>query len=276
VTVFVGSEASDVPRFDDYSTRQCCADHLEEQLIPDSTLGTLYIIARTPSRTRALAAAQFPDSPLGIAVVDEPEWVRVVAIRPGMTTLDTTLPAPDDKIELQQGEDTIIRAEQDFVLKASQPVSVLQAMGSQGVTGIPHEYPGGDPSIIVVPPLEQYRRDYIFLTPDKYAFDFVNIMADADTSILLDGEPLPDTCTKSPADGMKRMSGDPPPTRVIYRCQLSFPMVTRSPDSRVLAGDQHDGVHTILADGEVGIIVSGFDRFVSYAYVGGLNLEVIN
>ena len=53
---------------------------------------------------------------------------------------------------MRQGEDIIIRADQDFVLQADKPVSVLQAMGSQGVTGIPHEYPGGDPSIIVVPP----------------------------------------------------------------------------------------------------------------------------
>ncbi|NIS31039.1 MAG: hypothetical protein GWN07_12010, partial [Actinobacteria bacterium] len=40
VTLFVGSEASDVPRFDTYATRQCCADHLEEQLWPDQTHGT--------------------------------------------------------------------------------------------------------------------------------------------------------------------------------------------------------------------------------------------
>ena len=53
---------------------------------------------------------------------------------------------------------------------------------------------------------------------------------------------------------------------MIHRCQLSFPRVTATPNSRVLAGEQHDGVHTILADDEVGIIVYGFDRFVSYAY----------
>jgi hypothetical protein len=279
VTVFVGSEASDVPRFDDYSTRQCCADHLEEQLIPDSTLGSLYIVARTASRTEALAAAQFPDRPLGIAVVNEPEWVRVIAVRPGVTTVTTSLTEPyepdDVMFTLQQGEDRIIRADQDFVLKADQSVSVLQAMGSQGVTGIPHEYPGGDPSLIVVPPLEQYRRDYIFLTPDKYAFDFVTIMADAETQILFDGEPLPDTCVTSPIEGFTGDEHDQP-MRVVHRCQLSFPMVTPTPNSLVLSGDQHDGVHTILADREVGIIVSGFDRFVSYAYVGGLNLEVIN
>jgi hypothetical protein len=276
VTVFIGSEASDVPYFGDYTTRQCCADHLEEQLIPDSTLGNRFIIARTNSRTRALAAAAFPDDPLGIAIVNEPEWVRVLAVGSGTTTIATTLPPPDDSFRLRQGEDTTLRADQDFMLDADKPVSVLQAMGSQNVTGIPHGLPGGDPSLILVPPVEQYRSDYIFLTPDKYAFDFVSIMADAETTILFDGGPLPNACTASPADGIERKQGDPPPDQVIYHCQLSFPKVTSGTNSQVLAGEQHDGVHTIVADRPVGIIVDGFDRYVSYAYVGGLNLTVIN
>jgi hypothetical protein len=276
VTVFVGSEASDVPVFGTYSTRQCCADHLEAQLIPDSSVGTSYSIARTPNRTKALAAAAFPDDPLGVSVTDYPEWVRVIAVAAGVTNVTTTLPTPNDSFRLRQGEDAILRADQDLILNADKPVSVLQALPSQGVTGIPRQYPGGDPDIFPVPPIEQYRKDYIFLTPDKYAFDFVTIMASANTDILLDGEPLPDSCENAPADGIARKPGAAAPPRVIYRCQLSFPKVTSGADSRVLAGDQHDGVHTIVADREVGIVVNGFDRFVSYAYVGGLNLQVIN
>jgi hypothetical protein len=276
VTVFVGSEASDVPIFGTYATRQCCADHLEEQLIPDATVGTSYSVARMPPRTAALAAAAFEDDPLSIAEVNEPEWVRVIAIEPGTTRIDTTLPSPDDEFRLDQGEDAILRADQDFELTADKAVSVLQALPSQGVTGIPREYPGGDPDLVVVPPIEQYRRDYVFLTPDKYAFDFVTIMAQTGTNILLDGDPLPAHCTTSPADGLERGPGDPEPERVIHRCQLSFPRVTSGADSRVLANDQHDGVHTLIADREIGIVVYGFDRFVSYAYVGGLNLDIIN
>ena len=276
VTVFVGSEASDVPVFGTYSTRQCCADHLEEQLFPDAALGRLFSVARMPSRTEALLAAAFEDDPIDVARVDEPEWVRVVAVAQGSTQITTTLPFPDDNFELAQGADAILRADQDFMLDASQPVAVLQALPSQGVTGIPRQFPGGDPAIIAVPPIQQYRRDYIFLTPDKYAFDFVTITADREADILLDGEPLPEHCTTSPADGRQQIPGDPPPERVVHRCQLSFPMVTGGTDSRVLAGDQNDGVHTLVADREVGIVVYGFDRFVSYAYAGGLNLEVLN
>ena len=57
VGVFVGSEASDAPMFETYANRQCCADHLEEQLFGDGTLGTQYVIARMPGRAAALNVA---------------------------------------------------------------------------------------------------------------------------------------------------------------------------------------------------------------------------
>ena len=40
-------------------------------------------------------------------------------------------------------------------------------------------------------------------------------------------------------------------------------------------GDQNDGYHTLRSTEDVGMVVYGFDAFVSYAYAGGLNLEVI-
>src|SRR5690606_16199789 len=57
VSVFTGSEASDAPRFDTLANRQCCADHLEEQIFPNDTLGQRFYIGRMPPRTVALNAA---------------------------------------------------------------------------------------------------------------------------------------------------------------------------------------------------------------------------
>lgn len=273
IVVFVGSEASDVPKFGTYATRQCCADHLEEQLFPDTALGSFFSVARMPPRTRALAEAAEDGADLGIALTDEPEWVRVLAVRPGTTTILTTLPPPQDEVVLQQGANRILRAEQDFTLTSDQAVAVLQALPSQGVTGIPRQYPGGDPSIIAVPPVQQYRSDYIFLTPDQYAFDFVVITAEADARVLLDGEELGDRCTMDPADGLP-LDDDEDPERVVYRCQLSFPIIEPGTGD-VSPGEQNDGVHTVASNREVGIVVYGFDRFVSYAYVGGLDLDVL-
>jgi hypothetical protein len=287
VAVFVGSEASDVPMFGTYATRQCCADHLEEQLLPDASAGTRFVIGLMPSRTHALNNAALPGAPLGVAEVDEPEWFRVVATRPGATHVITSLDGADADFMLSERGDAVMRADRDFVIDADKPIHVLEALASQGVTGIPKQYPGGDPSIITVPPVEQFRRDYIFLTPDKYAFDFVTIVAPPDADIQLDGAALPDTCETTPSDQTLQSTVDSFSEWVVHRCQLSFPQVTNGTSGglmggsapsvvQVLPGQQHDGSHTIVSNREVSIVVYGFDRFVSYAYVGGLNLTHLN
>lgn len=275
VVVYVGSEASDAPRFGTLATRQCCADHLEEQLTPDSTLGTSFVIARSPRRTTALNAAFLNPLSDSVADVNEPEWVRIVAVT-DTTTIRTTLPPPNDIVVVFAREDVILRADQDFEMVADRPIAVLQTISSQEATGIPNYYPGGDPSIIVVPPIAQWRRDYILLTPDKYAFDFVTVMAPAAARILLDGAPLPPECTRTAGDGIERRAGDPPPDYYVHRCQLSYPDVIGLPNVRVEEGDQDDGVHTLVADMPVAVIVTGFDAFVSYAYAAGMNLTRIN
>jgi hypothetical protein len=44
----------------------------------------------------------------------------------------------------------------------------------------------------------------------------------------------------------------------------------------VKPGRQNDGVHRVQADYPVGVLVYGFDSFVSYAYAGGTDLSEIN
>jgi hypothetical protein len=60
----------------------------------------------------------------------------------------------------------------------------------------------------------------------------------------------------------------------VYRCQLSFPVITEK--NEILPGRQNDGVHHLQADEAVGIVVYGFDAFVSYAYAGGTQLVEID
>jgi hypothetical protein len=275
VSVFSGSEASDAPRFDTLANRQCCADHLEEQLFPNDTLGTRFYIARTPPRSVALNAAFIDPTTDSVGEFNEPEYVRILAVGPASTTITTTLPPPLDVFEILQGEDVILRADQDFEMTASQAVAVLQILASQQATGIPNWYPGGDPATIAVPPVEQYRDEYVFLTPNLYAFDFVTVTAPRTAQVLLDEQPIEDwNCTVAAADGRVRRDGDPPPEWVIYRCQFSFPDVL-GPNQPVDDGIQNDGYHTLRANAEIGLVVYGFDAFVSYAYAGGLDLDPI-
>ena len=276
LVVFSGSEASDAPWFTKLSDRFCCADHLEEQLDPVRTAGTSFVLAHTPSRTRAVVAAG-----AAVTVVDEPEYFRVVAVRDGTTHVTTTLPAPDDAFDLTAlGAYRELRTLRDATLQASAAVIVGDVQASQEAAGIRRGLPGGDPSLVIVPPTQQYRSSYVFLTPDKYAFDFVLVVAPPDAHVLLDLAPLDATrCEVAPADGLTAAErGSATPPFVVYRCQLSFPVIdpAKTAPDNLTPGAQNDGVHRLASDRDVGVLVFGFDSFVSYGYAGGTKLEEIN
>jgi hypothetical protein len=103
--------------------------------------------------------------------------------------------------------------------------------------------PLGDPTLILVPPTSQYRASYVFLSPNKYAFDFVNIVAPADAVVALDGQTLAPSSFVAIGGTWKAAR---------YAVQ--------------------DGVHKVTADKPVGVVVYGYDDDVSYGYAGGLNL----
>lgn len=278
VAVFVGSEASDAPFFSTLANRSCCADHLETQVTPLRAVGKRYVVGRVPNRSKALIAAG-----ASVSVFDEPEFYRIVATRPGLTKISTTLPAPNDAMELDgEGSNRTITAHQDFVMTASQPVLVADMQASQEAAGIVRPLPGGDPSLSLIPPVEQWRNEYVLLTPDKYAFDFLVLTAPFGAQVFVDGLQINGTiCELAPADGLTAKTRKAPnPPFVVYRCQLSFPVVdTNKPVPREGYGNtgrQNDGVHRVQSDYPVGVIVYGFDAFVSYAYAGGTELKDIN
>lgn len=271
VVAFPGSEASDAPFFSTLAERQCCADHLEEQAVPTRAVGKRYVLGRVPNRSRAVAAAGGAVGPF-----DEPEYYRVVAVNPGNTTVRTSLPPPFAEIVLDGvGANVTIATTRDATLDADAPVVVADVQVSQDGAGIPRGLPGGDPSLTFLPPVEQWRSDYVLLTPDKYAFDFLVISAPREAQVFLDGSPVSAaTCEVAGTDGKSRESS----AYLVYRCQLSFPTidpVARPPDN-VKPGRQNDGVHRVQADYPVGVLVYGFDSFVSYAYAGGTDLSEIN
>jgi hypothetical protein len=162
---------------------------------------------------------------------------------------------------------------------SSNPVHVAQVMPSQDAAGVPRGLPGGDPSLVIYPPIEQFRPSYVFLTPDKYVFDFVAIVAPPSANVYLDQSSPKDLgCEVAPADGLTAAErGSPTPPFVVYRCQLSFPVIdpTKVSPGNVSPGIQNDGVHRVDADQPVGVIVSGFDSYVSYAYPAGTDLREI-
>jgi hypothetical protein len=278
LVVFSGSEASDAPMFTTLANRYCCADHLEDQLDPIRTAGTRFIGAHGPSRTTAVALAGGP-----VTTVPEPDFFRPVTTVEGDTTITTTLPPPDDHFVLSgRGQSRILTVYRDFALQADHPIHLGNISPSQEAAGIKRGLPGGDPSLLIVPPIEQWRPTYVFLTPDKYSFDFVTVIAEPGVPVTLDGDALDDKlCTITPADGLTAVQrGADAPPYLVYTCQLSFPLIDPDPAKKapdnVSPGTQNDGVHQISAPSPVGVLISGFDSFVSYGYAAGTQLQELS
>lgn len=275
IAVFTGGEASDAPHFSTLSQRRCCADHLEDQLDPIRTAGKSFAIAHNPSRTRMVTAAGALT-----AEIPEPDFVRFVAASKHGAIIKTTLPPPADLIELKWlGDYREVTAYRDFMAESTEPVIAQQVMASQDAVGVKRGIPGGDPSLLIVPPLEQARPDYVFLTPDKYAFDYITIVAPAGAGVLLDGKKLlgPEVCDVGPADGLTVEERDgQPPTHYAYRCQLSFPIIDPFTNPVLVSpGSQNDGVHSLVASAPILVTVGGFDSYVSYSYAAGTELRAI-
>ncbi|HEX5100431.1 MAG TPA: hypothetical protein VFV94_13065, partial [Polyangiaceae bacterium] len=208
---------------------------------------------------------------------DQDDYFRIVAVTANGAHIETTL-ADQPSLDLAERGDYIdIASAESFSITSDFPITLMSVSASQEAAGVPRDLPGGDPSSLIIPPIEQFRSSYVFLTPDQYAFDFVRIMAPENATIVFDEEPLSKwNCVDAPAGTLTLpLSGEI--NYVVHTCQLGFPVIDpleRAPDN-FSPGHQNDGVHVIQSDQGVGVLVDGFDRFVSYAYAAGTDLSFI-
>ncbi len=274
VAVFSGSEASDAPRFDRISERRCCADHLEEQLDPIRSAGKRFIAPVSFNRHLALSNAGAPLQP-----EPEEEVFRLIAALEFGASVRTSLPGELAEFQLDtRGSMREIVSSKDFWVESDNPIMLGNVTASQSAAGIPTNLPGGDPSFVIIPPIEQYRSQYVFLTPDRYSFDFLRIMAPRGAAIVLDSQRLelvPGCNLEGGTDVAQTL--DASFGFQVFRCQLSFPIIDSSLDAMTPLdpGVQSDGVHRVLSDRPIGVIVDGFDRNVSYGYAAGTELREI-
>ncbi|NOZ01882.1 MAG: hypothetical protein GXP54_08345, partial [Deltaproteobacteria bacterium] len=133
----------------------------------------------------------------------------------------------------------------------------------------------GDPAFILTVAAEQFRTEYVFLSPDKYMFDCVNIIAPAGVPVFLDGKELK-------AENLTFR-----PIREIQK-ELKEQGLEQPSDLGLAFGDYSlvgqgkwgvyrlvvsDGVHTATSEKPFGVIAYGYDQYVSYGYPAGMNLE---
>lgn len=213
----------------------CCADHLEQQLFPVDTWGTHYIA--TKSFDRGL----------------ENDYWRILAAQDN--TKIETIPPVAEIPTLNAGEWYEFGSREHFEIVSDKPILVGQFLASEqapdpnlrdfleeGDAGT------GDPAFILAVPVSQYRQDFVFLAPDKYALDYVSIIAPVGAEVFFDERPVP-------------VSWEPVGDGAMWHI-ARFPIA--------------DGVHFIQSDVPLSVIVYGYDQFVSYGYPGGLNLDVVD
>ncbi len=216
----------------------CCTDHLEEQLLPVTALGREFAIARSPIRST--------DSTGWV----EPDIVRVVATVDG-TVVTTNLPAPYDTFTLNARQQKTFAATTGFTMSANNAIEVATYLVPQHF--VKHGYIG-DPSQLLMPAAEQYRKDYVFLVPATFQSNYIVLATPVAANIMLDGLPLAmhAGCYTGPI-GM--VAG------------VDYEQITCPAD---------EGQHTVSADQPFGLSVFGYYNVGSYAFVGGSDVKLIN
>lgn len=227
--VFSGSNCTSLGN----STAAC--DHIEEQVIPEEAMASNYVAC--PTRTRPVGCA-------GVGCAED--HFRYVATEPNTTV--TTSPNVGGGVLVNAGDFVQLTTDLPHVVAADKPIYGYQYLVSQDSGSPPAGT--GDPSMLDMPPVDQFQFSYIFLTPTTYAFDFINVVAPVGTTFTMDGAPIAPACPVVGSVG-----------GIDYCCF-----------GRAVA----DGVHTISASQRFGLSVTGFDSFASYAYIGGVGLQPIN
>jgi IgGFc binding protein len=252
VAVFGGSEAANAPNTnhcgadglcewdgetecqayaDCMAFNTCCADHLEQQLFPVKSWGKRYLAAKSFDRG-----------------LEADVW-RVIASEDG--TQVTTIPVQIDIPVLNAGEWVDFESREHFELHAKKPVMVGQFLAAADAPwpGKDDEDAGiGDPAFILLVPTEQFRTDYVFLAPDKYAQNYVTIVLPTGVDLQFDGVTVDEGSLEDLGLG----------------------------DHRVARFLIEPGPHVVRAEAPVGVYVYGYDRYVSYGYPAGLDLAPIN
>lgn len=213
------------------STGAC--DHIDEQTLPLESMANAYIASPTLTR------------PIGCTTCG-PDVFRYVATEDG-TTISTSPNVGGGTIN--KGQFLEISTNIPHVVTSNnKPFYAYQYLISQNagfpVAGI------GDPSLMVMPPVDQFQFGYLFLIPNTFLYDFINVVAPVGTQFVLDGQPVSLNCT---------------PVGTIGNTSYCAAKLAIS-----------DGVHRISADKQFGLMVSGFDQFASYGYIGGIGLQPIN
>lgn len=255
IAVFSGADCTFKP-FNKYA-----CDHIEEEMFPFNTWGKKYVgvkaaayagvTSQAPDFWRIVSGCGTGSCPNGTVVTIEPavgsltrDPSSLCSTTAGKTTcrlppLGAGQTAP--WIEFRHGS--------SFVAQSDQPFQLAQYFVGQEEAGSRDE---GDPSLILAPPVEQWRTSYTVLAPTTYAHNFLSLTVQGAAStgqVQVDG-------TTVPANLWSQVPGTE-----FYAAV--FPLSNAQANHRIAT----------TAGAKVGVVVYGYDAYVSYGYTGGLDLQ---
>jgi hypothetical protein len=230
--VFSGNVATIEP----YSRGDCCADHLEHQMLPLEAWGTAYAVAAPPNST---------GDGNDLAVY------RITGAYHDTELEYCPTPPPGAPQSVGAYETATFETNRSFTVFSKdddKPFAITQFIESTVATG--RDDMLGDPAMIALPAALQFQRKYVFAVPSGYEVDFVTVVSRGLGDVELDGSSIPD----EDFSDLAVLAG------VLYR----YAHVEVGP-----------GSHTIESTVPIGITVVGYDTAVSYGFPGGLGLKVI-
>jgi hypothetical protein len=238
IAVFSAQECAFIPE----DTHGC--DHLEDQLPALKFWGTEFVASRLPQRS---TGPMTEDVLWQIYASEDETEVSISAS-------SAVLGLPFESAVLGQGNlfELLVHGTQaipgDFFVQADKPIALVQYM--TGAMGDNSENTG-DPSMVYMPPTEQFLPLNIVLVPSTWVNDALVVTRPTASQVLLDDLLLADSEFEPIVDSGYEVA----------RLEVS------------------DGIHVVEAEnGEdgLGVIVVGWDDYDSYAYVGGMRFAVTN
>ncbi len=240
IAVFSGHEEAVIGPADAPSdVNGCCADHLEEQLLPTNLLGAHYLAIKTKPRGTEIDLWRIQAADANVVLSTNPPQKTV----DGDLVTNLTLSQKGAYIEIQTSA--------SFEVTATGPVQVMQYLVSQGYT----DDFIGDPSLIGAVPVERFRTYYVLSAPPlkggflepAFGQNWVTLVKETDAPVLVAGTAVPESEFKS-------VSGSP--WRYAY-VDLSV------------------GVSTFESTAPFGLSAYGYNSAVSYGYPGGLQIDTL-
>ncbi|AWV90511.1 IgGFc-binding protein [Bradymonas sediminis] len=258
IAVFGGHTCAYAP----FSSPAC--DHLESQLFPLETWGQRFMMAPLKLRQSAeqaentregtywkfLARANNTEINVGIDI-NRPNVLGPAdeGVRACSEFARTSEAARAGTFNLNAGETCEFGTRELFVAEASHPIMIGAFISGQNSVTNNADWGShaGDPSFYMVPPEEQYRSSYAFLTPATYFQSYVTVTTYPGNQITLDGEVV----------DLESHDYSHNTERGVLRAHIPV----------------DPGPHTIKGQLPFGIVVYGYDDYVSYTFTGGLNFK---